>query len=632
MSVESLRVRQPTVEFWRATRRTVVTVLFGDRVGVTLFLGALVFVAAYWRVGVFVTDNWTVANTMVAVADGHLHVDRIVYGPGPNTPGMHLVDGRLYGRNYGHVVATLPFVWLLQGLAGVADLRVAVAGLWSLVLLGFAVNLGALLDRPRTGALLGSFVALGAFAANVALATPLPERWIHLLALQSSTLVATALLAVVLYRLGTRVYDRRVGLFAGGTAVLATSLGFWASIPKRHVVTALLLALVLYSFYRSREELAVETRYRALAYAWIGLLAWVHAPEALAAFVALVVVDVPTARTNDARTLAVVGGAFLLSLLPFFLTNQLIAGNPIEPPRLLPSYGGGEDVFGLSDTGGGGAGGGGAGGGGTQLVPPALSTLFAATVGKFTLFASLFTRGAAVAVTEPDRLYHTFVHSGYIPHVAARDGGQAINLALLESMPLLAALGALPAVAVRAARDRPRLRRWLASPAGQTDLLVGVSTLLLVLIYIPRLPLHAMVTVRYLVPVVPGLVYLLVRLSPVRRAVCTNPRSLLFAYAASVLVGGQLLVIALLLTAPSLGEAVQLHAWLGLATAFPLGAWVLVATATDREAPRVGAVLLGLAAGTTTVFLLLSGLVYFAYAGDFALPLSQRVSEALALL
>jgi len=604
------------------TTKRLYALLFGDRLGVTVFLGSLAFLALYWRVGVFITDNWTVANTMVAVADGHLHVDRIVYGPGPNTPGMHLVDGRLYGRNYGHVVAALPFVWLLQGLAWVADLRVAVAGLWSLLLLGFAVNLGSL-------------VALGAFVANVALATPLPERWIHLLALQSSTLVATAFLGVVLYRLGTRVYDRRVGLFAGGTAVLATSLGFWASIPKRHVVTALLLALVLYSFYRSREEIATETRYRALAYVWVGLLAWVHAPEALAAFVALVVVDVPTARTNDARTLSVVGGAFLLSLAPFFLTNQLIAGNPVEPPRLLPSYGGGEDVFGLGDAGSSGAvaGGGGAGSsGGSQLLPPALATLFAATVGKFTLFASLFTEGAAVAVTQPDRLYHTFVHSGYIPRVAARDGGQAINLALVESMPLLAALAALPALAVRAARDRPRLGRWLTSPAGQTDLLVGAYAMLVTLIYLPRLPLHAMVTVRYLVPLVPGLVYLLVRLSPVRRAVRTNPRPLLFAYAASVLIGGQVLLLALLLTAPSRGEAVQLHAWLGLATAVPLGAWALVATATDREAPRVGAVLLGLAAGTTTVFLLLSGLVYFAYAGDFALPLSQRVSEALALL
>lgn len=86
---------------------------------------------------------------------------------------------------------------------------------------------------------------------------------------------------------------------------------------------------------RRRESIGSETRFRVLAYAWVGLLALLQAPEALAVFVALAVVDLPSARANDRRSLGVVLGAFLVSLLPFFLTNQLIAGNPIEPPWLL---------------------------------------------------------------------------------------------------------------------------------------------------------------------------------------------------------------------------------------------------------------------------------------------------------
>lgn len=616
----------------RDARRRLYILLFGDRFGFTIFLGSLAFLALYWRVGVFITDNWTIANTMVAVADGHLYVDRIIYGPDPNTPGMHIVDGRLYGRNYGHAFAALPFVWLLEGLARVTDLRIAVGGLWSLVLLGFAVNLGEMLDRRRLGTVVGILVALGAFGSTVALATPLSTRWIHMMALQMATMVATALVGVVMYRLRARIADRRVGTFAGVAIVLATPLAFWASIPKRHAVTALLVALVMYSFYRSREDTTMETRYRALTYAWVGLLAWVHAPEALVIFVALVVVDLPTARSNDVRTLALVGSAFLLSLAPFFLTNQLIAGNPVEPPRLLPNYGGGEDAF-LSESGGTGSGSGGGGSvtGISQLIPPAVLTLFWATIGKFTVFVSLFANGVDVVLNHPDRLYNTFIHSGYIEHVAAEDGQQAINIALLESMPLLAALLGVAGPIRSHLPDASARRRWLASPRGRTDLLVVVSTVLFTTIYVTRLPIHAMVTVRYLIPITPGLVYLMARLVPIQRAL-SYPRTLAWTYVAVVLVGGQFVLAYLAMVNPALGEAVQLHAILGLATAVPLGVWALHDSLRDQGYPRVGAVCLGLAAGVTTVFLLLSGIDYFSYAGDFALPVTQRLSDALSLV
>lgn len=55
---------------------------------------------------------------------------------------MHIVDGRLFGCNYGHVFAALPFVWFLVGLARVTDHQIAVGGLWSLVFNEFAVNSG----------------------------------------------------------------------------------------------------------------------------------------------------------------------------------------------------------------------------------------------------------------------------------------------------------------------------------------------------------------------------------------------------------------------------------------------------------------------------------------------------------
>lgn len=608
-SVERVRpaadhTRDRVVRFGRA--------VFGDRLGLTIFLGALCVFWLYWRVGVFITDTYTVANTLVAVADGHLFVEEIVYGPGPNTPGMHRVGDRLYGRNYGQVVLALPFLWVLEGLTAVADLRIALAGLFGLLVLGACVQVGRLADHRRAFTLLGSIAALALFAANAALATPIDPRWLPLIALQASTMVAAGLIGVVVYRLLARVHGRRVGAVAGVLAVLATPVAFWASLPKRHVLTTLLALCTFYCLYRSRAATTAKRRawFRALAYVPVGLTAWVHAPEALVLLVALVVVDLPSARSNDPRTLAAIGGAFALSLVPFFLTNLLIAGNPIEPPRLLPAYDGGVAGPPIEP---------GTSGGGvlSQAIAP-LTTL-----------GSLFADGAIVAVERPDRLSATFLRSGYIEAVATRDGGAAINLTVLESAPVLGALLALPAHLAVRRPDRSAIERWLRSPAGATDALTTVYTLGLTLVYLPRLPLHAQVTVRYLLALFPILVYAIARLPAVRRAIART-RTFAWTALASTLVGGQLLIAGLVLLEATLGEAVQVHAWIGLAAALALGGWSVGATVLDRPGSRVGAVCLGVATGAGIVFALLSGVMYFAYAGDFALPVGRLVGEALA--
>jgi hypothetical protein len=56
------------------------------------------------------------------------------------------------------------------------------------------------------------------------------------------------------------------------------------------------------------------------------------------------VVVLPTAPRNDPYSLAVVAGAFVFSLLPFLVTNYLVSGNPLYPPRLLSQFTGVESA------------------------------------------------------------------------------------------------------------------------------------------------------------------------------------------------------------------------------------------------------------------------------------------------
>lgn len=78
------------------------------------------------------------------------------------------------------------------------------------------------------------------------------------------------------------------------------------------------------------------------------------------------------------------------------------------------------------------------------------------------LWSGFVSPGIGTVLTDPDRLYRTIIHSGYIERVSREDGGQAINLALLESMPLIAPLLASPIVAYRLLRGESR-NAWPSS-------------------------------------------------------------------------------------------------------------------------------------------------------------------------
>jgi hypothetical protein len=612
------------------------SVVFGDRLGLVLFLGTVCFAAVYWRAGLFITDNATLTRTLEAVAEGRLWIEPAT-GEYFDAPGAVTADGLVYGRNYGQIFLALPFLWVLEALDAVADLRVALAALWHLALYALLVQSGRLLDLRRPATVGGSVVVVLSFLLNVRLAAQFTDPSLPLLALQLSTLVAAGLSAVVMYRLVSRQHGRRPGALAGGAVVLVLPVGFWATIPKRHVLVGFYCLSVLYLFARSRDSAGVDLPVvgvvparRAGMYALIALLAWVHAAEGLFVFLAVVLADVPTAPSNDRRTVAVVAGAFLVASVPLLVTNHLVAGEPHRPPRAL--YSGLATQQALITGSAAGASTGVTTGGGP--IAAALGVLgdFLSDVFVFSAVAYLSSTILALAtdgltgLTHGGDLYHTFVRSG-----GGAIGGapqfRGVNLAVLESAPLLAAaIGAAVAPG-----------RWIVSGFEGTDRGVTAADLLaagmivsFVLIYVNRLPLHVQVNARYLLPAYPLALYLLVRSRAVRAVVETRLRPLLWTYGFGTLVGTQLVFVYTTSRGLAVAEATQVHALLGLGCAGLL-AVTLPGSAIDDRLRTPAAVALGLAGAAGTAFLLLSGLDYFSFIGQYVLPVSETVSGLLGL-
>ncbi|MEF8871478.1 MAG: hypothetical protein V5A41_07590, partial [Haloarculaceae archaeon] len=412
--------------------------------------------------------------------------------------------------------------------------------------------------------------------------------------------------------------------------VLALPVGFWATIPKRHVFSALLLVAVLYAFARSRDADAAPTvpglgpvpLYRAGAYALVGLFTTIHAAEALFAFFALVVVDIPTAPSNDRRTLGMVAGVFALSLVPLLITNSLVTGELLRPPRAMGERGlTAPAQENLTSGGGTGSDGGGSGTLGSQLEEFIVG-LGAGPVGVIVGQILQISTDSLAEFTNLEAISRTYVSSS-VDGISQGTQFVGINLSLLEAGPVLGA--AVGAVVGSLTGGFARLRQSLDA----TDALAVLFGVGFVLIYNSRLPLNTQVTVRYILVLYPLGVVLLTRAAATRRLLETQRSPLLWSYGASVALGSQLLLAYFVIGQYAVGEAARVHALLG----FGLGvvaAITTVASVADRRVEPVAAVALGLAAAAGTVLFLLAGFVHFAFIGEFVLPVVGAVSDMLA--
>ncbi len=605
---------------WRLGRA-----VFGDRAGLALFLGTLCVVTATWRAGVFINDNFTLVWTLEALSEGRAWIapagESAYLAPGTNTRA-----GVIFGRNYGQVVAALPALWLLQAIDAILDLRIALAAAWHLLALAFVVQLGRLSGYRLESQLGGSVLVGTSFLLNAAIAQSFVSVSVYTLALQVTTAVAAALLAVVLYRLVTLRHGRKAGVVAGAAMVLVTPISLWATIPKRHVLGALIAVGVLYAFARSRESngavsvpvLGQAPVYRAGAYALIGLWAWVHAAEALFMFVALLAVDIPTAPSNDRRSLAVVAAAFALSLVPLLVTNSIVTGEMLRPPRAMGERGlTAPAQENLTSSGGGDSSGTASG------IEGLFGALGAGSVGVVIAQVVSITVEGVASFGNVESLYRTYVASSVEGIQQNKSRFLGINLALLEPAPVLGACIAAVVGGVHAGHER------LRATLDATDALAVLFGVGFVLIYNGKLPLNTQVTVRYLLVLYPLGILLLARSATVRGLLNTHRSELVWSYTAGVAVGGQLLVAYLVIGQYAVGEAARIHALLGVVLGIAV-AVTSTASAFDERARPVAAVALGLAGAAGTVFFLLATLSHFAFVGEYVLPVAGALSDLLS--
>lgn len=269
----------------------------------------------------------------------------------------------------------------------------------------------------------------------------------------------------------------------------------------------------------------------------------------------------------------------------------------------------------------------GSGSTGSSGIWRVVSVFLDGNLAVFRIFSQFVSSYAAL--TEPERLFRVFVHTGYVPRLRPNQDA-AINLSVLASMPLLGALVAYPVLAGRRLIERERSlsspRQW--SPIRVVDAFSAVYVVLLLGLYFSSLPNHHMLTTRYLHPLYLIGIFWIVRLPIVRQSVATASRTLTTSYGGAIFVLVPAFLSAIAVGRLVLDESIQLYALFALFVATGAGLWAIVSSLTDGHR-NTGSIALGVAAGTVSVYLLVAGLALFPETGEFLLPVARIVSERI---
>lgn len=567
-------------------RGRLVVATFGDDAGLTLFLGSLLFFVGTWRLTAATGDLATLGNTLSAVQEGQLHLERLVYAVEDGWgPGVTEVGGRRYGRGYAQAVIALPALWTLQAVSKVVAPGIAVAAAWGALAVAFADRVGESFDRRRTARLAGAGVGVAVLGISIVVVRPSEPAARPLLALGLSTVVVAALVPVAVYRLVLPIHGGTVAACTGAGVALASPVAYWATVPRHHSLVALLAVTAVAGVHRSRTASGGRaTRLRGLPYAAAGLALWVNPPDGLILLVALAVVDLSVGPRPDLESGATMVGALGLSALPFVATALATEGATLAP------------------------------------------------------LGAVAEEWSAAGVLSLDHVVTVFVRSeftatpvGYLAvgPINLKVSGAPLTLSVVEAMPLVGALAAVPALLYRRYDSGTFELRPTTTAARATDLLVVTYLALLVVTYLPTLPAESSVTVRRLHPLYPLAGYLLVRLEFVRDAL-RDWHFLARVYGASAVFGlGAFVLFGGVVAAGPHGVA-RLHAMIAFGAAAVLVYWGVVATLLDEEQTRSTAAGLALAGASTTLFVVLAAFVYLP--GErYALPAGRLIAGALAL-
>ncbi len=253
---------------------------------------------------------------------------------------LTLVGNNLYGMfSYSLLILSLPVYYLLS-LIDMLSLINPVYGAHQFLLQIWAFCGGTvvyLLLKNRNSnyaSLSGIVFYIVLISVNIFLFKPIFfPKWGELLSVELTNILISSFLVLVIYVLFRHLFSQKIGIFSALFVLFTTPISFYAITLKHHSLTLLLTLIAFYFFYKYTEK--NENKFIYLAYVSAGLCIWTRTLDGAMLLGSLLITDIIVFK-RGIKNMMYISMAILISLLPFFLLNYLILGNPISIIDTMP--------------------------------------------------------------------------------------------------------------------------------------------------------------------------------------------------------------------------------------------------------------------------------------------------------
>ena len=300
--------------------------LESNQVPLFIFFSSILLLITFSGTRLFFSDEGIILDQFYNLIHGSLALKSAKIDTASGV--LITVGDHLYGVfSYSLLLLSLPIFYLLKLIESMYGAHLFILQIWALCG-GIIIYLIAKNRKSRYGMLYGVIGYFLLIYSNLYYFKPIYfPKWGELLSIELTNILLASIFVLVVFLFFRQSFSERIGIFASFFVLFATPISFYAITLKHHNLTILFTILAFYFFYKYNET--KDNRFLYFAYTAGGLCVWTRTLDGAVLLASLALTDIFVLRRSF-KQLVSISIIILISLLPFFIFNYLILGDPFS--------------------------------------------------------------------------------------------------------------------------------------------------------------------------------------------------------------------------------------------------------------------------------------------------------------
>ncbi len=297
-----------------------------NKIPLLVFFSSMFIFISFAGTRLFLSDEGVILDQFYNLINGSLAL-KIAKINANN--GMFITIGNnLYGKfSYSLLILSLPTYYIMNIIDGFYGAHLFILQLWAVSggIVIFLIGKIRNMNHAIEGGIVSYIILV---IANLYFFKPIyfPE-WGELMSIEFTNIMISSFLILIIYLFFKNFFSARIALFAAFFILFATPIPFYAISLKHHILTLFLTLMSFFFFYKNYEK--KDNKFIYLAYIFAGICVWTRILDGLVLLASLLITDVLIFRRSTKYIISI-SMVILISLLPFFIFNFLILGNPFS--------------------------------------------------------------------------------------------------------------------------------------------------------------------------------------------------------------------------------------------------------------------------------------------------------------